>query len=370
MRYNEYGKTGIALSVIGCGGTRFDSEKSIEENADRLVYAYSKGVNHFDSAPGYDHYRNEDIIASAFSQMDRNKIFTSTKNAHMWTDTAEKAYDGICRSLDKLRIDKFDFYYVWQMKSMNDYETVMRPGGQYEGVLKAKRESLVDHIVFSSHMPGYDTVKILDTGYFEGVLLNMNVLNFPFTMVAAEHAKKLGLGVGAMSPLMGGVIPKNEDKLSFLSVDGKSPIYTATKFICQLDEVDFAYFAHCTKDEIDFACDIVDNDMDKRSLDEYRKLISEGIDKACTGCLYCADACPKDIGIPAYMQFYNNKYIFNMPDDVFKKRFAFARDWMILASRKSNATECIACGACEHACTQHINIIERMAEFAAIEREL
>ncbi len=370
MRYKAFGQTGINLSVIGCGGTRFNRDISVEENAELLVYAYENGVNHFDSTPGYDHYRNEDILACAYKQMNRDKIYTSTKNAHMWTDTADETYDGICRSLEKLGIDRFDFYYVWQMKSFADYDIVMRKEGQYEGIIKAKEQGLVDHILFSSHMPGNHTIKILDTGYFEGVLLNMNLLNFPFTLSAAIHAKKLGLGAGAMSPLMGGIIPNNQDRLSFLSFKGNSPTYNAVKFITQLPQIDFAYFAHRSLQEIDFNCNIVDNDADFIPTQEYQKIIGDGLEKACTGCLYCAYSCPKSIGIPAYMQFYNNKYVFNMADDEFEKRFGFSRQWMILASRSANATDCTKCGSCENACTQGINIIERLSELAALERKL
>ncbi|EQE56527.1 aldo/keto reductase domain protein, partial [Clostridioides difficile CD42] len=42
MRYVEYGKTGKMVSVVGYGGLRFDLEKSNQENADLVKYAYEK----------------------------------------------------------------------------------------------------------------------------------------------------------------------------------------------------------------------------------------------------------------------------------------------------------------------------------------
>ena len=42
MRYVEYGKTGKQVSVVGFGGLRFDLEKSDEENAKLVKYAYEK----------------------------------------------------------------------------------------------------------------------------------------------------------------------------------------------------------------------------------------------------------------------------------------------------------------------------------------
>lgn len=52
MRYNDFGNTGIKLSVLGFGGAKFRNGKSNEENAERVLYAIHKGVNHFDSGVG------------------------------------------------------------------------------------------------------------------------------------------------------------------------------------------------------------------------------------------------------------------------------------------------------------------------------
>ena len=73
MKFREYGKTGMKLSVIGCGGTKYDGEKSIEENAQRLIYGYEKGINHFDS---YNYGDCEKIIAYALKQLPKNSYYT------------------------------------------------------------------------------------------------------------------------------------------------------------------------------------------------------------------------------------------------------------------------------------------------------
>ena len=69
MRYVEYGKTGKQVSVVGFGGLRFDLEKSDEENAKLVKYAYEKGINYFDTAPGYCDDRSEAIFGVAFREM-------------------------------------------------------------------------------------------------------------------------------------------------------------------------------------------------------------------------------------------------------------------------------------------------------------
>ena len=53
MYYKEYGRTGKKVSAVGFGGMRFDMSRSIKDNAELVRYANSKGINYFDTAPGY-----------------------------------------------------------------------------------------------------------------------------------------------------------------------------------------------------------------------------------------------------------------------------------------------------------------------------
>ncbi len=75
MRYVEYGKTGKKVSVVGFGGMRFDLNKSNEENAELLKYANAKGINYFDTAPGYCKDRSEDIFGIALQDMPKDFMF-------------------------------------------------------------------------------------------------------------------------------------------------------------------------------------------------------------------------------------------------------------------------------------------------------
>ena len=62
MKYVKYPGTDKMVSVVGFGGLRFDLEKSDEENSELVLYAYEKGINYFDTAPGYCDDRSERII--------------------------------------------------------------------------------------------------------------------------------------------------------------------------------------------------------------------------------------------------------------------------------------------------------------------
>jgi predicted aldo/keto reductase-like oxidoreductase len=63
------------------------------------------------------------------------------------------------------------------------------------------------------------------------------------------------------------------------------------------------------------------------------------------------------------MDAYNQKLLDKKPNDgMIIGRLSW--HWHV---PQEKAAECIQCGLCEGACTQHINIIERLREIAAIQ---
>lgn len=367
MRYNEYGMTGKKLSLIGCGGAKYKRNGlTIEENADLLLYAHSKGINHFDCCRGYA--KSEDVVSLALKQLPRNSFYTTTKDQAVFFESKQAFKDNIYKSLDKLGIDYFDFFYIWNLKNIKEYPMCLAPNGQYETLLDLKQEGIIKHILLSSHLTGDESTEIIEDGKIEGILLNMNIMNFPYTIKAAKKAKEKHIGVGAMSPLAGGLIPMHEDKFSFLS-HKNSPTYEALKFITNLPFIDFCYLSTSSKEEIDFACNIADieESLNNEDIQSYQKLIGEGLTDACTGCLYCEDICPSDIPVSAYMQFYNNKHIFNMSDEVMQNKLAFHKNWFMLARKNGFAKDCIGCSKCEAQCPQKLDIVNRMKYLGTLE---
>ncbi len=78
MLYKPYGKTGKEISVISFGGMRFADNDDIETNAELVQYACSKGINYFDTAPGYCEDKSEIAFGEAFKNMDRDSFYVST----------------------------------------------------------------------------------------------------------------------------------------------------------------------------------------------------------------------------------------------------------------------------------------------------
>lgn len=369
MKYTEYGTTGKQVSVIGFGGMRFDTDQPKEANAELLHHANSLGINYFDTAPGYCGDQSEDIFGEAFKNMP-GQFYASTKGSPERFDTADKARDAVRRSLDRLGIPKLDFYHVWCLRRMEHYELATKAGGQYEGLLRCREEGLIDHIVCSSHQPGHEVAQILSKDEFEGILLGVNILNFPYRWDGLLAAKDKGYGVVAMNPLGGGAIPNHEAGFSFLAQPGETPTEAALRFVVGCPHIDVGLVGFTTKEHIDTACRVANSaaKMTSAELDALRVNLSENLDQICTSCGYCKD-CPKGIPIPSYMQVYNERIMFDKNDEEMRKVMGSQYKWGILVGCDARASECIECGKCEKICTQHLPIIQRLAELTAWETE-
>ncbi len=374
MIYTEYGKTGAKISAVGFGGMRFDRSKSNEENAELLLYARSKGINYFDTAPQYCGDTSEDIFGIALKQMagDRDSYYVSTKGRPTSLDTAEKARAAVEKSIRRLNVDKIDFYHVWCIRSVGQYELAMKKGGQYEGLLKCRDEGLIDNIVISTHLPGPQIESIVHAGEFEGVLLGINVLNFPYRWQGIRAAHEMGIGIAAMNPLSGGLIPQHEEELAFIAHDNETPTVAALRFCISCPQITVTLVGFTTKEQIDVACRVAETTKPytDEDIDRIAAHISENMNALCTGCGYCMQSCPENIPIANYMQVYNEKPLFKRTEKEMRENISGNYRWGLLVDRAADAGDCVECAACEQACTQHLNIIERLREIDGWEKKI
>lgn len=368
MRYVIYPGTDKKVSVVGFGGLRFDLSKSNEENAKLLIYAYEKGINYFDTAPGYCDDRSEDIFGIAIRKlyaMGKNDFYVSTKGKPMVFDSKEKSIAAVKRSIERLGVSKIDFYNVWGLKNFTQYNACLKEDGQYEGLLECQKLGLIDHIVFSSHQSGDEVFKVLDEQKFQGVTMGINILNFPYRWSGIDYAYKSGYGVVAMNPLSGGTIPTHEKELSFLSSDGETPTQAALRFNINCPEITVSLIGFNNIREIDEACDIADENkvFTQKDRDDLVTKFSVTSESMCTGCGYCR-VCPKGINVPGYMLMYNEKQVFGKSDEQMQDIVYGLEYWNYNANTDGRAKDCIGCKACETQCTQSLPIINRLEEMA------
>lgn len=367
MYYKQYGDTGMKVSAVGLGTMRYDEADiaagRLEKCAEIPLYALEKGINYWDTAPFYCDDKSEIVTGIALSQVKRSEVYVTSKT-NLNTLKGDVTRDAFRRrleqSLERLQTDYLDFYHMWCMLNIESWEKHMET--IYRFFEEARDEGLIRNIVFSSHMQGSDIETVVDTGKFKGMLIGYNALNYRFRQSGIEAAHKKGMGVVVMNPLGGGLIPSNPEAFSYLTEGTDLTVpQAALRFVASHREITITLAGCTTKAHVDDAVKAVEH-LEERPAKEIVQMYEDkgmALNNLCTGCGYCK-GCPKGIEIPKMMDAYNQKILTGKDSEVTER---ISGHWGL---SKEMAADCIACGKCERQCTQHLPIIERLKEIAAL----
>lgn len=372
MIYHDFGKTGIKISALGFGSMRlptceingktvFDHEESIR----MMQSAFDLGVNYIDTAPYYCGKESEIIVGKALKGY-RNKVYVSTKNpiennsGADWTKRLES-------SLQKLDVDYIDFYHMWGISWDAFATNINVKDGPMEAAVKAKQLGLIKHISFSFHDKAENLIKLVDTGMFESVLCQYNLMDRS-NEKGMEHAREKGLGVIVMGPVAGGRLGSPSPTIAnLLPGKVKSSPQIAMRFVLSNPMVDCALSGmgsmKMVTENVEVASDaskLSEKEIEtiNLSMDENKKL--EGL--YCTGCNYCMP-CPSGVNIPLNFQIMNYHRVYKLTDYAKSEYKQIGiNEWM----KGKNASECTECGECEAKCPQKIEIRKQLKETATI----
>ncbi|MBI4978998.1 MAG: aldo/keto reductase [Spirochaetes bacterium] len=354
------GRTGADVTALGMGGMRFPKEMSDRDAADVVRFANECGVNYFDTAPGYCDDRSEAIYGKALSRMPTDNWRIATKGFN--TKTGDEIAGAIENSLRKLKVDCIDFYFLWSVLTMKQYEMAKMKGRALEGILAAKKRGLIKHLAVSTHVTSDGIRTIVDDDIFDVIMAPYNVLNYGHRDEGLRYAKSRGLGTVAMNPLHGGVISEYRNVITVFG-EGTDPVAEAMRFCLASPVIDVTLSGMHTRSHIDEHAALWKNVPEKISLqeqDEKNKALKASFSSLCTSCGYCVKSCPQAIFIPAYMEAYNS-YLLTKQETAAASKLAWHHKFGLLVDRQERAAECIQCGACEKTCTQYLPIIDRLA---------
>lgn len=372
MIYRDLGKTGARISNLGFGTAKLphtiingkdsiDTEKSLVT----INRAFELGVNYIDTAPYYCNGLCEQIVGKALKGW-RNKIYLCAKNlvedasGAIWRDNLEK-------SLRNLDTEYIDNYLMWCI-SWDTYKNFIDiKDGPMKAVFKAKEEGLIKHISFSSHDTPENLIKLIDTGYYETVLCQYNLLDRRNENVIA-HANEKGLGVIIMGPVGGGRLGKPSESIqNLLPKKAVSSAEIALRFVLSNPGVTCALSGMESVEMVEENVKTASNlsPLSKDEIDRINESMNENkrlADLYCIGCGYCMP-CPEGVDIPLNFKLMNYHRLYGLTD--------YARDqYSLIGTNGSNtgkkAEECIKCGICETKCTQNLQIRKQLEETAKI----
>jgi len=369
MKYNEFGKTGIKMSNLGFGAMRLPmrGEGDKREIDDDLAIplmrrAFDLGVNYIDTAPYYCDKLSEIAVGKALKGY-RDKVYLSTKNPieNLSADDWMKRLES---SLTKLDVDYIDFYHFWgiNLKGFQEWEKLSN--GPLQAAERAKAEGLIRHISFSYHDSAENLRYIIDSGRFESVLVQYNLLDRANEENIA-YAKEKGLGTVIMGPIAGGRLGAPSNVIQgLLKEKPASTAEMAMRFVLANPNVDISLsgMENIAMLEENAKIASMEGYLTPAEIITVNKMMEENKKLAelyCTSCDYCKP-CPKEIDIPHLFNMMNNHRVYGLTEH---SKAAYAAMMNGTSWKKSaDASKCIECGICEEKCPQKLKIIKQLKE--------
>lgn len=368
MQYTEYGKTGNKVSRLGFGlmrlpmvGDHVDMDLSIE----LIRRAIELGVNYLDSAEGYCNSESQVAFGKGIKGL-RDKVFVSTKNGYKG-ESGDEWRERLDVSLGRIDVDYLDFYHSHGL-SWDQYNNMLGKGGPIERFRQVKEEGLVRNMCFSCHDSAENMMKLINTGDFDGLLCQYNLLDRKNEeAIALAHEK--GMGVVIMGPVGGGRLVPPSDQIQNMVGGSRSTPEAALRFVLSNPNVTIALSGMNSLAMIDenvatasreepLSAEERDNVL--AALEETKNLS----DLYCTGCGYCMP-CPNDIDIPANFSAMNYYKVWGLKEHASSQYKRLGKKRTSDGNVEAWAEACVECGECEPKCPQNIPIIDQLKEVHA-----
>ncbi len=203
----RYGNTDSEISIVGLGGIVVSGIEQSEAN-DIVAWAVDRGVNYFDVAPTYGNAQER--LGPALKPY-RDQSFLACK-------TLERGAAGTQAELEEslrlLQTDHLDLYQFHGVKSDEEADQILAPGGAMETFLAARQRGDVRHIGFSAHSVTAAT-KLMDAFDFDSALFPLNCVcmeNGNFGPQVLEKAREKGVALLALKALAWTPVPGGVEK--------------------------------------------------------------------------------------------------------------------------------------------------------------
>lgn len=144
MEKRRFGRTGhdSTVAIFGAAALWEVSQAEADRAVEQIMAA---GVNHIDVAPSYG--RAEELLGPWMPRI-RDDFFLGCKTMER---TREGAAAELRRSLELLRVDRFDLYQLHAVTNMEELDEAMGPGSALEAAIEAREEGLTDYIGITGH---------------------------------------------------------------------------------------------------------------------------------------------------------------------------------------------------------------------------
>lgn len=221
MDYRQLGRTGLQVSEVGFGGAPAglrnylgtwepESDAAVEAISRTVRHAIARGINYFDTAPGYGGGRGEELLGLGLRGL-RDRAIVATK---VTGDSADAVRRSVERSLTLLGTDTIDLLqYHGGWYTAAQVRGILRPGGALAGMQAARDEGLVRFLGFTAEGPNGHASELLATGAFDVLQICYNLIfQHPYDPSRQSgiiyDAAAREMGVVAMRPMTSGIFQR------------------------------------------------------------------------------------------------------------------------------------------------------------------
>ena len=169
MQMRRFGRTGHMSTIVIFGS--FAVGLLSQDEADQVMeLVLAHGVNHIDVAPSY---ADAELRLGPWLEAHRDRFFLGCKTQ---LRTREEAREELHRSLERLRVDRFDLFQLHAVATMEELEKCFAPGGSLEAIVQARDEGLAGYLGITTHGPHAPAVLLeaLDRFDFDSLLFTLN----------------------------------------------------------------------------------------------------------------------------------------------------------------------------------------------------
>ena len=363
MKYRK-DRYGDDISILGYGCMRFTKTAgriNMEKAGREIMAAYKRGVNYYDTA--YVYPGSEAALGEILEKyVIRDKVNIATKLPHYLVRKPEDPERIFSEELERLRTDHVDYYLMHMLNDPATFER-LRDLGLTDWIEKKKAAGQIRNIGFSFHGNTVKFKQLIDAYDWEFAQVQFNYVDehSQAGIEGIRYAHEKNIPIIIMEPLRGGRLVNNLPKKVLAEFDAmepkRSPAEWGLRWIWNHPEVNVVLSGMNdvaqVEENVRIASDAVADSLNEEEIAMYARVLkafNEGVRVGCTGCGYC-QPCPHGVDIPGCFSAYNHSYT--------DSYFVGMKEYLMcttLRKDKTNASQCIECGACERRCPQSIEI--------------
>jgi aryl-alcohol dehydrogenase-like predicted oxidoreductase len=193
-----FGKTGIKVSIIAQGGARMDLHPTVAEAAAHVRRVYDLGLTYFDCARSYWGGKAEEAYGIGLRGVRKNVFLTSKTTRRSRKETEEE----LAASLRTLQTDYLDIWQMHDVRTKEDIDRILSPGGAMEAFEAAKKAGKCRFIGFTGHFdPETHAAMLRAYDRWDSVLMPVHAADHAyrsFEKTALPVAVEKGIGVQAI----------------------------------------------------------------------------------------------------------------------------------------------------------------------------